>query len=67
MDVIKRKHLPTNLPLGTTAWSWLLLDRFEAGGIVWGVWGTMVALLWLASLLAIRDEDHRVPLWSDEA
>ena len=35
----------------TTALAYLLLDRWQAAGWVWGVVGTVLALVWVIALI----------------
>ena len=46
--VIAQKNFSMRSPLMPTVVVWLLLDRFQAPGWVWGVVGTLVAILWIA-------------------
>jgi hypothetical protein len=43
------KYLPTRLPVISTAVVYLLLDRHNAPGWVWGVFITLYALYWLGA------------------
>ena len=54
---IARQNIPHNFPLVSTTVAWLLLDRLDASGIVWGIVGTVFAILWVLVLLDI--------VWSD--
>lgn len=46
MRVISYKNMPVRLPVGGTCVLYLMLDRFQAPGWVWGVLGTLLAILW---------------------
>lgn len=54
--VISRKNLPTRLPAIFTAVMWLLLDRLESPSWVQGVAWTLVALIWIGSIISIVQE-----------
>lgn len=43
--------MPAQLPLQTTALAYLLLDRWQAAGWVWGVVGTVLALFWVLAIV----------------
>jgi hypothetical protein len=55
--VIKYRNLPTKLPIGSTAVVWLLLDRFQAPGWVWGAVGVICLATWAAVIYQIWIED----------
>lgn len=51
---IAKKYLPMPSPLLITLVTWLLLDRIEAPGWVWGACGVMLLILaavWIADLV----------------
>ena len=50
---IDYKNLPHTLPVNFTLMMWLLLDRFQAPGWVWGVVGTVVVLAWIGTIALI--------------
>lgn len=50
---IDPKNLVMPLPLNITLWAWLLMDRFNAPGWVWGVVGTFLFLFWLVGIIAL--------------
>lgn len=58
MKVIKRSELPTHLPWTGTAVAYLLLDKFHAPSWVWGVVGTLYALVWIIVVAAIVKQDE---------
>lgn len=60
--VISRENLPTRLPLQFTALCWLLLDRIESPGWVQGAAWTIVAIVWIGSIISIRRE-HDVDIF----
>lgn len=54
--------MPAQLPLQTTALAYLLLDRWQAAGWVWGVVGTMLALIWVWALIRMyTDKPKALP------
>lgn len=50
MKVISYKNMPVRLPVGGSCVLYLLLDRFQAPGWVWGVLGTLLAILWIVAV-----------------
>ena len=53
MKTLARKNLPVSSPiLPTLAW-WLLLDRLEVSGVVWGVAYSVAALVWAVNLYTL--------------
>jgi len=54
--VIARKNLPVRLPLFPTITLWLLLDKLQSPGYVWGIVGTLMALIWIAAIFMIIKE-----------
>jgi len=50
VKVISYKQIPVRIPTVPTIVAWLLLDRLQAAGWVWGVVGTMFALIWISSV-----------------
>jgi hypothetical protein len=55
--VISSKNLPARLPLWTTILMWLVLERLNAPGWVWGVVGTIFVVLWIGAItLMIKQE-----------
>lgn len=55
--VVSWKNLPTRMPLIFTAVCWLLLDRFDSPGWVWGVVGTLVVALWFVWIADVLQRD----------
>jgi hypothetical protein len=55
--VISRKQLPTNLPTQFTLLMWLVLDKLDSPGWVWGVVGTLVAILWASAIHAMYTQE----------
>lgn len=55
--VLDAKQMPTRLPMiGTLVW-YLILDKFDAPGWLWGVMGTLFVLLWIAAVVGIWTQD----------
>jgi hypothetical protein len=48
--VIITKNLPGRYPLQLTVIVYLVLDKFNADGWVWGVCGAFMFILWLAAI-----------------
>ena len=46
MKTIHPKNLPVKAPVTQCIVIWLLLDRFDVGGVAWGVFYTLAAILW---------------------
>lgn len=59
--VLDRKHIPTYWPISFTAWSWLLMDRFQPPGWAWGVYWTLVVIIWIALSIALFTEKSVSP------
>jgi hypothetical protein len=55
--VISDKNLPVRAPILLTAVVYLFLDKFNAVGWVWGVVGTIFALLWIGYFYGIATSD----------
>ena len=51
--VVSPKNLPMRAPLTSTLVFWLVLDKLGAPGWVWGVLGTLLAVLWIAYFVDI--------------
>ena len=57
MKVISYKNLPSNLPIAKTTTFWLLLDRLHVPSWAWGVFYTLVAIVWVVCIwLVIKQE-----------
>jgi len=54
---IARQNIPHNFPVVSTTVAWLLLDRLDASGIVWGIVGTIFAIWWVLTILDIGYSD----------
>lgn len=44
--VIAHKQLPARLPFTQTTVAYLVLDRTQAPGWLWGIFGTLFAVIW---------------------
>lgn len=53
IKVLPHKRLPTRLPIWNTATAWLLLDRGQAPGWLWGAVGVLLAIVWFFSFVLI--------------
>lgn len=59
--VLSRKQMPSNIPLFHTALLFLILERFNASPLVWGIVGTLWAIILLACIYAvIRQETMEI-------
>lgn len=56
--VISRKNLPKRIPLYQAMVAYLMLDKFNASGWVWGVVGTIFFLVTIVSFHDIMTEDE---------
>jgi hypothetical protein len=55
--VVKMTNLPARFPIvATVAW-WLLMDRLHMPPIGWGVFYTLAAIIWGASIFAVFNQD----------
>jgi hypothetical protein len=54
--VISRKELPVKLPIFSTFMAWFFMDKYHAPGWIWGVVGTVMAILWFGAILVFVDE-----------
>lgn len=55
---IARKNLPAPLPLFPTLTLYLVLDKWDAAGWVWGAVGVVMVFIWIACIieLCVADE-----------
>jgi len=51
--VINPAQLPARLPVMSTLVLWLTLDQTHAAGWVWGVVGTVLAVVWIGVTIDI--------------
>ena len=56
--VIKYNNLPTRIPLWSTIVAYLLLDKFNAPGWVWGAFGLLSVIVWALCLVSIFSDDY---------
>jgi hypothetical protein len=50
IKVVSAKNLPSRWPFTATAAWWLLLDRFHAPPVAWGVFYTLATIVWIISI-----------------
>ena len=50
---ISRSNIPVKLPFFQTITIYLLLDKLDAAGWIWGVVGTIVVLWWILAIVAL--------------
>ena len=55
--VIAGKNLPIRLPITLSILLWLLLDRLGAPSWVWGVVGTLLAIVWIVAIYAVFTQE----------
>lgn len=58
MKVIATKNLPMPMPLQFSLICYLLLDKFQAAGWVWGVVCTVLAFVWFAYFYALATHEY---------
>ena len=58
MKVISPKNLPTKIPVSFTAILFLIMDKYNAAGWVWGLVGGVMALLWIGCIITISKEER---------
>lgn len=51
--VISFKNLPSRFPVLSTIVFYLLLDKLNSPGWLWGVVGTVMGLVWIGAIIAI--------------
>jgi hypothetical protein len=57
--VVAHKNLPAKLPIvGTMVW-WMVLDKLQAPGWLWGVAGTLGVVFWAFSITALYLQDSQ--------
>jgi hypothetical protein len=60
-EVFAVRNLPGRMPLGITLLLWLLLDRLQPKGWVWGAVSVLVVMLWGMWIWDVTTRDE-VPL-----
>jgi len=63
--VISIKNLPVRAPTLVTALAYIFLDKFHAVGWVWGVVGTLFALIWISYFYGLATSDN-VDIFKEE-
>ena len=53
MKTIARKNQPPTAPLLATITWWLFLDRLDVGGVAWGVFYTVAAIVWTHAIYIV--------------
>jgi hypothetical protein len=53
IQVIKRSNLPAKPPYALTTIAYLLMDKFQASGMVQGAVWTLIILLWIAVIYSM--------------
>jgi hypothetical protein len=56
--VISWNSLPFPMPVHLTLILYLLLDRWDASQVVWGIAGTLVVLIWIAYFYSLSTSDY---------
>lgn len=59
IHVIKTKYLPIRLPLLSTAVAYLMLDKLNASALVYGIVGTIYALIWVLSIVGLAYQEQK--------
>jgi hypothetical protein len=66
--VIDDKCLPWRFPIWQTATAWLLCDRFKIPGWGWGVFWTLIAIVWIATIgMVMKQNKKAIPGFGEEA
>jgi hypothetical protein len=60
--VIHDSELPARLPIYPTITLWLLLDRTETAGWVWGATGVLMLFVWIGSFIRLFTQ-HQTRIW----
>jgi len=55
--VVDRKNLPVYFPVQLTIIAYLLLDKFNASGLVWGIVGTLFVILWFGVIITWANQE----------
>lgn len=64
-QVVAVKHTYFRIPWLTTAVWWLLMDRFDAPGWLWGATGVVIVVLWVGFVKRMFTEVPSEPAWKD--
>lgn len=67
MKVISAKYLPARPPLLMSFVWWLMLDRLKASDWVWGVVGTLGAIVWIVGIYGMCTQKYYAPEFKEEA
>jgi hypothetical protein len=60
--VVHASELPVRLPIYPTITLWLLLDRTEAPGWVWGATGVLMLIVWIGAVIQLSTQ-HQTRIW----
>lgn len=58
VKVLQYNNLPTRPPAVSTALMYLLLDKYNAPGWLWGVIATLYAITWIVTIWKMIDEEN---------
>lgn len=64
--VISTEDIPISSPASLTISIGLLLDRFDAAGWLWGVFGTVFAIIWVCVIVR-RLTEKPTRIFGDES
>lgn len=51
------KNTPARLPISFTCLVYLMMDRFNASQLAWGIAGTIMAFIWVACIIAVSKQE----------
>ena len=57
--VVSGKNLPIHSPLVPSLVAWLVMDKLDAAGWVWGAVGFMFLLIWIVFVYDFFDRDEQ--------
>ena len=63
--VLDRKYLSPVLPVTNTAVVYLLLDKFNAPDLVWGIMGTLYLILWVLTIILASTSESKKPKFEE--
>lgn len=58
IKVIPNKIMPTRLPIWPTCVVYLLMDKFNAVGWVWGAVGVLWLIVWIVAIARLLNEQE---------
>lgn len=65
-QVINPKNYSSQVPIFSTITMWLFLDRLQAAGWVWGVVGTIGAIIWIVKIYSGLRLEKWVDIFEEE-